>query len=342
MKWWTHIAAFLLGVTVVWAFMLGSESSDDIQQGLSKPAKMKTASVEVASGTDCEEKLDLVRRSHEEAVERWADNEEMVEHLEDLLQRVSPERPMEFPDALDEPFHPDQFGERVAELMDSCPEMFPSGTTVDCSEYPCAIRTPAGSSPDDFDPRADWRDECPAFREQFEGSGATRYFAEIGDERWTQYLVTGSGEGLWGYLQEEEVRSRMAARGTRRWDAFREERARELFEEACVTERDGAACNELAAATVGAQRERYLEGGCEAGFAHACHNLARYLCEHLGRCDGAALESAELAIALDSSVPGFHRTLGVVLCAQGHSGLAAGAFRDACDLGDDGACERSC
>src|SRR5690554_5747629 len=57
----------------------------------------------------CRDTLATVRASHEEALKTFKEHEDLTEYLGGLIEEMSPDRPVAFPDELDEIYQPEGF-----------------------------------------------------------------------------------------------------------------------------------------------------------------------------------------------------------------------------------------
>ena len=285
----------------------------------------------------CEEALHMVRQAHADAIRRFSENEDLVDHLTEMLDRTALDRPLRFPEFLDDRFQPEGVLAAMDELMDECPELFPADqTVVDCSEYPCFIEAPFEGRVQGFDFAA----TCSTIHERL-GAGATTLQISAGEQSRLIYAPFGEGIGLNGFLRENDARHRvrMRMRGQER----RQELAQDTHEEACLVEGDANACRRLANAFQATPEKHlfYLQAGCDTHDAEACRLFAYHSCFTHGRCDAEAEARARQALTIDPSNGAAHYALAIILCQQ-HRSTANSHFQQACANGYDDACGRSC
>ncbi len=305
-----------------------------------KPADTRAELEEIDADIDdhtCEETLAMVRQAHADAIRRYSENEELVEHLSDMVDRTALDRPLRFPEFLDDEYQPEGVQAAVDTLMEECPSIFSQDTTVDCSEYPCFIETPFEHTVQNYD----FRSECPVITDLL-GVGATTFQIPVGDEHRLIYAPLGEGIGLNGFLSENEARHRVRFR--LRGEERRRELAHEHFEEPCLVEGDALACRRLAAAYRGHPDEHlfYLQAGCDADDSNACRLFGYHSCVTHGRCTPEAEAAARRALALDPGNASAQGTLAPLVCQGGNAAEANTLYQQACAGGHDASCNRSC
>lgn len=319
---------------------MGVVSNDETDDTPSPEPEQQAAQEE---DPDCEKTLGIVRKAHAEAIEKYSENEEMVDYLSDLVERSgagSPEGvPMEFPENLDEPYRPEGFAAAMEDLMQECPDLFPEDETRwDCDEYPCAIQMPLEGS----GRNVNIDEDCPAFKEHFAGTGTLLSSVEYDGQHYGHVIPQGSGVGVRGH--HEKHMGNMQRRMRHRASEARLEIARDLYDDACMYEGDTHACSMMAGALRGNHEERdvYLKLGCEERSADACHSYASSRCVDRGNCDGQSQDFARLAIELEGDNGRYHRTLAIILCQRGQAGQANATWQTACELGDELSCGQQC
>lgn len=294
-------------------------------------------------GESCDESLIITRQALARAIKERDDARAHNQALTDLVERTSAATPMAFPAELDEAFQPEHFAQMVDQLKEECPDLFPPETTVNCSEYPCAMEFPLEHEGDPQQAwRFDYRAACPAISTLFGHARQQPMVNTVGDQTRVQYMVHGTGIGLDRYLEEHH--QKLQNRIQQRWTAQRKAMARELHEDPCLIEGDAAACRELANAhwNDAAEREIYNQSACDADDAHACNNLAWERCYGAGQCDATAESIARQAVELAPEDGNIIHTLGVVLCQRGQAAAAARTWQSACDIGHDLSCTEIC
>ena len=293
-------------------------------------------------GDECQETLAMVSEAHAAAIEKYGENEEMVEYLEELVEQSGAGSPqgtaMEFPEQLDESFHPESFAQAVENLQDSCPDVFGDDTDVDCSEFPCIIEFKSDERPREID----FHDRCPALQKQFGQTGLGANGVELGDDVFIQLIPRGTGVGLAEHL--DKYQGNLDRRMSHRWQSRRQQLSADRYEDPCMFEGDAHACQEMARAlwSLPEEREVYLVLGCDERDAWSCHSYAHSRCIDRGRCDATSEEFARRAIALDEESETYHHTLGILLCERGQPAAAESAWQHACQLGHNTSCERRC
>ena len=325
------------------------EAEDGVDDSAGEPEEQadgeEEALAEAARDADersCRETLAMVQDAHQEAIEKYSNNEEMVEHLSDLVERSgaasSGGTPMEFPEQLDDRFRPEAFNETIDDLVEECPDLFPEETTTNCDEYPCLVEFPSEHQARGLDVSG----LCPEFLEQF---GETPLYSSgfsFEGDNFVQLTPNGTGVGLREHL--DEYSGNMQQRRIHRGQTRRREMATERYEEACMYEGDGQACHHIARALWDEFEERavYLTLACEAGEAAACHSFATDHCIDRGQCDGESEQMGRMAVELDSENGRYHRTLATVVCQRGQQRQANGLWESACQLGDTISCDQRC
>lgn len=291
---------------------------------------------------ECLASLERVRASHEEALETFRKHEDMTDYLTGLLDEMSPDRPVAFPDVLDEAYRPETFEASVEALKEACPDVFGDEAQADCSEYPCIIEFPYRSDSDEHVRNVNLNEVCPALSSFFPGRMSQKFVTEVGDETWIQYMPHGTGIGLQERLAGQEMRLMQRAR--MRWEEKERSLAVEKYEDACVRAQDVDACRNLAYAFGSGHPERdtYTQIGCDAGDARACYAYANDRCEQTGRCDAEAEHFARRAVTMAPESGSMYENLGIVLCARGAVVEADRSFEQACALGRESACMRAC
>ncbi|TXD39301.1 hypothetical protein FRC98_02560 [Lujinxingia vulgaris] len=304
-------------------------------------AKLQEAAAK--SGQSCEETLALTQKSLASAIQERDALREHNDELAKLIDRTSPEVPMAFPAELDEAFRPENFEQMVDQLMQECPDVFPPETTVNCSEYPCAMEFPLEHEGDPQQAwRFDYRAACPAINTLFGHARQQPMVNTVGDQTRVQYLVHGTGIGLDQHLKERH--QKLQNRIQQRWHAERQAMFRDLHEDACLTEGNPEACRELANAHWNSTeaREIYNQSACDADDADACNSLAWERCYGAGQCDATAETIARKAVDLAPENGNIIHTLGVVLCQRGQAQAAARTWESACNIGHDLSCTEIC
>ncbi|RAL22986.1 hypothetical protein DL240_08840 [Lujinxingia litoralis] len=290
----------------------------------------------------CQASLESVRASHEEALETFQEHEDLTDYLTGLLNEMSPDRPVAFPEELDEAYQPEQFEASVEALKGACPEVFGEEARADCSEYPCMIEFPYQSARDERVQEVSVKELCPALSTFFPGRMSQEFVTEVGDETWVQYMPHGTGIGLQERLAGQEMRLMQRAR--MRWEEKERSLAVEKYEDTCVRAQDVDACRHLAYAFGSGHPERdiYTQIGCDAGDARACYAYANDRCEKSGRCDAEAEHFARRSVTMAPESGYMHENLGIVLCTRGALREARRSFEQACALGWERACGRAC
>ncbi|RVU42580.1 hypothetical protein EA187_15440 [Lujinxingia sediminis] len=292
---------------------------------------------------ECRATLATVRASHEEALQTFKEHEELTEYLGGLIEEMSPDRPIAFPEELDVAYQPETFKASVEALKRECPDVFGERANADCSEYPCMVELPFKKEGEENEPqRLDLKALCPALATYFPSSMTQQFSTQVGDEAWVQYMPQGTGIGLEERLAGQEMRLMQRAR--KRWNEKRRRLSHEVYEDACVREQDAEACKHLAGAygIEDAERDVYLQMGCDNGDSGACYAYSNDRCQGRGRCDAEAEYFARRALELTPESEYRHENLGIVLCGRGAEDEARRSFEQACALGLERACGRRC
>lgn len=292
--------------------------------------------------TECEATLLQVRDAHQQALDEHTTNEELVEYLSGLLEQMSPDIPLEFPDTLDETFQPENFEVAISELMLACPDVFTPETRVDCSEYPCIVEIPIAPDLRPENGPFQLNDHCSEVRTYLPSPMAHSFETTVGDVSWVQYMPRGTGIGLDQHTSSDP--HRLIQRGLERRRILREMLATHLYEEACLVERQEDACREMVTAFYEnpTERETFMQIGCDVGDAQSCHSYAYSRCVSQGLCDTSAENFARRAIELTPHSGVYRYTLAIILCERNQSHEANRQFREGCDLGFDLACQGMC
>ena len=288
----------------------------------------------------CQATLQRIQDSYATAVQDKKNNDEIINLLEELVQKSgadSPEgRPMEWPDDVPEKYSPEGFAKGLEKLKELCPDQFPSNAVADCSEFPCAIHQAVDESGGSWDSK-----KCEAFEEVF-GSGTSTWGTGGDDDMHIMHVVpVPEGQEMRDYMKEYEGNLRKRAR--HRLDAYQRDVIQESNAEPCA-DGDAEACMKMARAYRDQPEEAgFLRQGCEAGEGSACNNLAWQACHDRGECGQEALDNARRATELKpEDGKGAWDTYAYVLCAQGAVADANAAYQRSCDAGYQANCGKVC
>lgn len=302
----------------------------------------------VTSDTSCRTQLKRLRRAYMASDRPSDDQEAMIEELERLLVKSGGASevgtPMAFPDNLPRSQTAEGFTEVIDELMDTCPDLFPDGTQIDCSEFPCMLFAETTRPP-----RWTAYRSCPAWSKYFgEGMGLrARHLTSPGDHTFSVSMrpqPRDDQDDVSKYIDDNRgnYNKRVAERNRR----HQVESIVNYNQSACEDDKQGDACFRLGDALAKdepARSQQYLDQGCEAGSADACNNLAWTKCHDNGECDAKAQELAEQAAELQpNNGRGALDTLAYILCQRGDRAAADAMYQRSCEAGYRQNCSKHC
>ncbi len=294
----------------------------------------------------CRRTLAAVRAERKKALAAGEQNKELVDFLEDLVEKSGADspsgNPMKFPKGLDPVFTPEKFTEAVDRLEKECPKVFPAQAKADCSEFPCVIQFPDDRSARDIS----FEDECPQAGDLFGqsySSSSTQLGGKDDGTYLTQVLPTPRGQGVGDYMHDYE--SNLRKRFSYRFSEWSAKKARDKYEAKCTQDDDPAACRALGSALRRAYPDegaQYTAKACQMGDANACNSLAWHRCHDQGNCDATAEQQARHAAQLAPTSGPILDTLAYVLCARGQTADANRTYQASCDAGYKKNCDKTC
>jgi hypothetical protein len=304
-------------------------------------------------GAPCETQLKRLRRAYMASDRPSDDREAMIEELERLLVKSGGAStvgtPMEFPENLPKSQTPAGFAAVVDELMDECPDLFPDGAQVDCSEFPCMVFAETNRPP-----RWTAYRSCQAWSKYFgEGMGLRmRPLTGMGEHNEEGHVFSVSMRPA--LRDDQDDVAKLIEENQGNYDKRIDERNRKYQVEAvvnynqaaCDEQNKGDACFRIGDALSKDDPERsqdYLDRGCQAGDANACNNLAWTKCHDNEECDSEAQELAEQAVELEpNDGRGALDTLAYILCQRGDEAAANEMYRKSCAAGYQQNCTKQC